>query len=97
MADELEFHLKRPFTAGGKEIKQLTLRAPTTEDVIAVGMPLEPTANGRLSFNLAMMRDYVVRLGNVPPSTILKMDHRDFMKLVMAMATHFFGDSAAEG
>jgi hypothetical protein len=96
----IDIQLSRPVTAHGEEIASLTLREPTPEDVMAVGMPslLIPSADGEsigIEIRAKLIGQYIVRLAGVPLSTVKALSLADFTAC-QGVIMSFFGSGAGE-
>lgn len=90
--DSLKFLLTKPIQAHGEDVTELTFRPPTSLDLIEVGSPIRidmasesPTIHHDERRFAAMM----ARLAAVPPSSIAKMDHKDFIEAEYALTPFF--------
>lgn len=86
-------HLTKPITAHGAEVSELTLKEPTTDDIIACGYPLM-IADGAVLPQAGPVAKYIARLGGVPPSSVKQLSPADFNACMTAIVG-FFGDSSA--
>lgn len=92
--------LSKPVVAHGEEINSLTLRDPTPEDVMAIGLPslLIPSADGEsvgVEIRAKVIGQYIVRLAGVPLSTVKALSLADFTRCQGAVMD-FFGQGAGE-
>lgn len=91
--------LTRAITAHGEQLTELTLREPTTEDVMEVGHPflIHATDSGdaKIEIRSKVIATYVSRLAGVPLSSVKTMALSDF-STAQAVVMGFFGkgDSA---
>lgn len=89
--------LARPIVAHGEAISQLTLRAPTTKDVIELGQPilLIPGADGSAGIEVrpAVVARYLTRLAGINPKAVESLDLADFRR-AQGVIIGFFGDGA---
>jgi hypothetical protein len=97
--DDLTIPLSRPVTAHGEEIDCLTLRQPTTADLIELGQPMrllpgngmeEPAIEVRMN----VVAHYVARLAAVPLSSVKALSLGDFGRATQAVLG-FFGEGEA--
>jgi hypothetical protein len=90
--------LTKPIQAHGQELESLTLREPTTEDAIDLGLPMlmVPTAEGTgIEIRNKVVAAYIQRLGGIPPSSVRQLAMADFSILTNQVMS-FFGQ-AEEG
>lgn len=83
--------LKKPIEAHGEQITEIELRDITGGDVIDLGHPLNITSEGSFTFRMDVVARYVVRLGNVPASTVREMSPGDLSTCAGEIAG-FFGE-----
>ena len=93
MADEnITLTLRTPIQAHGEEISELTFRPPTSQDLIDIGSPVkldmasDPPAISHDERRFAQM---MARLAAVPPSSIAKMHHSDFISAEWLLSPFF--------
>jgi phage FluMu protein gp41 len=89
--------LKTPIQAHGEEVSKVTLREPTTEDIIDLGMPMLIVIGGDgkstgIEMRQPVIAAYISRLGAIPMSSVKSLKPRDF-SAVSAGVMGFFGDS----
>lgn len=89
VADALEIELSSPITHGDETITKLHLRQPTVEDITRIGIVMTFNTSGQISIDFEAGRQYLSRLGAVPPSVINKMTPHDFIFAVQQL-TRFF-------
>ena len=92
----LTIQLKSLIQAHGEEVSQLTLREPTTEDIIDLGTPMLIVigADGKstgIEMRQPVIAAYISRLGAIPMSSVKSLKPRDF-SAVSASVMSFFGD-----
>lgn len=75
--------LKKPIKAHGKELAELTLREPTTEDLMQIGSPILiiPSASGEAGMEVRpkVIGAYITALAQIPPSSVKDLHPADFM------------------
>ena len=96
----ITIQLKRPITAHGKEITEITLRPPEPTDVMEEGIPslLIPSADGSsvgVEIRTKVVGRYISRLGAIPVSSVKSMSMGDFNKAMNAVMD-FFADGDGE-
>jgi len=86
--------LKKPVQAHGDEVKTLTFREPTGEDIIACGYPLQMSGDGGGSFTPlpGVIAKYIARLAGIPPSSVKALCASDFQACMMEIIP-FFADA----
>lgn len=98
--DDLTIILSRPVTAHGEEIDRLTLRQPTTADLIELGQPMrllpgngmeEPAIEVRMN----VVAHYVARLAAIPLSSVKALSLGDFGRATQAVLG-FFGEDGSQ-
>lgn len=92
--------LSRPVKAHGDEIQEVTLREPTTKDVIELGLPtlIIPGADGQgagVEIRQPVIARYLCRLAAIPLSSVEAMTVKDF-SLCTAVVMGFFGSGDGE-
>lgn len=92
--------LKKTITAHGKEIDEITLRAPEPTDVMEEGVPslLIPSADGKsvgVEVRARVVGRYISRLGAIPMSSVKSMSMGDFQRCMNAVMG-FFSDGDGE-
>lgn len=75
--------------AHGDQIGELTFRAPTGADMIAVGNPVLWDPSGDIEFDTRKLANMMSRLASVPTSAISEMDPRDTMTVAWMLARFF--------
>lgn len=95
----ITIQLNTPIQAHGEEVSKLTLREPTTEDIIDLGMPMLIVigADGKstgIEMRQPVIAAYISRLAAVPMSSVKSLKPRDF-SAVSAGVVGFFGDEEA--
>ena len=91
--------LSRPVRAHGEDVSVLTLREPTSEDIMNIGYPVslkvEDKTGGIIVQNKTEMAAMISTLAEVPPSTIKSLHFRDYLKCT-GVVTDFFMDSLGD-
>lgn len=86
--------LARPIKAHGEDVEQITLREPTVKDMIEVGQPfLIIAGDGETAVRIQnkTVAQYIVRLAQIPMSSVEQMAPADFTK-AQAVVMGFFGE-----
>ena len=88
--------LVKPITAHGEEIDHITLRVPTTADLIELGQPMrlipgDGTSDAAIDVRMNVVANYVARLATIPLSSVKAMSLADFGKATQAVLG-FFGE-----
>jgi len=87
--------LTKPIPAHGEEISSLTLRDPSSEDVMDLGYPflvqVGDSGTTGLEMRPKVVARYVSKLGQIPLSSVGKLDIPDLMKC-QAAVMGFFGE-----
>ena len=96
--DELTIVLGKPVTAHGEEIDHITLRAPTTADLIELGQPMrlipgDGMTDPAIDVRMKVVANYVARLATIPLSSVKAMSLSDFGKATQAVLG-FFGEGS---
>jgi hypothetical protein len=84
--------LSDPIQAHGQTVAQLTLQEPRGKDIAACGLPRTFTRKGDTSsmvVDAAAVHAYIVRLGNIPPSSADTISARDWMDVMGAVLGFF--------
>ena len=94
--DELTIVLASPITAHGEEVDQISLRPPTTADLIDLGQPMRLLpGNGldeaAIEVRMNVVAHYVARLAAIPLSSVKALSLSDFGKATQAVLG-FFGE-----
>jgi hypothetical protein len=92
--------LSKPIKAHGDEVSELTLREPTTKDVIELGLPtlIIPGADGQstgIEIRQPVVARYVMRLAAIPMGSVEALSLSDF-SLCTAAVMGFFGQGDGE-
>ena len=92
--------LSEPIQAHGEEVSELTLREPTTEDVIKFGQPflVIPRDGGDTGVEIRMniIARYVSELAAIPMSSVKKLSRNDFSACQAAVMGFFGGGDGEE-
>lgn len=77
--------LSKPITAHGEEIAEITLREPTSEDVMQIGLPtlLIPSSDGEsvgVEVRTKVIGQYISRLGAIPMPSVKALTLADFTR-----------------
>lgn len=97
MTGSVEVALDRAVPAHGEDISTITLREPVVEDFMQLGQPfLLVVSDDETAIRIQpkTVAAYIVRLGQVPMSTVKALSLADFAKC-QAVIVGFFGSSAA--
>lgn len=97
--DNLTIVLSAPIVAHGQQIDRLTLRAPTTADLIDLGQPMRllpgsGTDEAAIDVRMNIVAQYVVRLAAIPLSSVKALSLGDFGKATQ-LVLGFFGGADA--
>lgn len=91
--------LKTPITAHDAEISELTLREPTTEDIIDMGLPtlivITDDDKPAVEIRQKVIAKYISKLGAIPMSSVKKLSPGDFSSCSNAVMS-FFGQGDGE-
>lgn len=92
--------LKHPVTAHGEEVGELTLREPTTKDIMEIGLPtlLVPSSDGQsvgVEIRQKVVGRYVSRLAQIPMSSVESLNPGDFARCSAAVMDFFGMDDGA--
>lgn len=86
----IEIELSKPVEAHGEQISKLTLRDPVAGDVMECGYPVKSDGKGGGGMDAEVIGKLVVKLANVPPSTVKSLSISDFNKCI-EVVMGFFG------
>lgn len=84
--------LTRPIKAHGDEIAEITLREPTGDDVMELGYPFSVGEDGATTIKAKVVGRYVVKLADIPMSSVKQICPADFLVLAGELIV-FFGVS----
>lgn len=91
--------LSKPIQAHDQQVTELVLREPTVEDVMELGYPFLVVPNDAegsgVELRPKVVAKYVVRLAQVPMSTVKAMTLGD-LSACQAVVMDFFGGGAGE-
>lgn len=92
--------LKKPITAHAEELRSITLREPTAEDVMAEGFPtlMVPSTDGKsvaVDIRANVVGRYISRLGGIPMSSVKTLSLPD-LQACMNEVMSFFGNGEDE-
>lgn len=91
--------LSKPIMAHGEELQVLTMREPTTEDMIELGQPfliiMGDGENG-LRFQPKIIAQYIVRLAGIPMSSVKALARNDFSEAQAAVMGFFGADETGQ-
>ena len=96
MSAGVEITLSASISAHGKDVDTLTLREPTTEDIIELGQPfLIIVGDGETGVQIQNKKvaQYIVRLAGIPMSSVKALARNDFSEC-QAKVLGFFGTDA---
>lgn len=96
--DNQTLKLSKPLSAHGVEITEITLREPTTTDVMEIGFPYLVVVGSddseAVEIRPKIIVRYVSKLGAVPMSTAQSMSISDLTQ-AQALVLGFFGQDLA--
>lgn len=72
-----ELELGHPITAHGETLSVLEFNEPTGKDVRELGYPYQMNQDESIKLQAHIIAKYIVRLANVPLSTVDQMSHGD--------------------
>ena len=91
--------LKKPITAYDKEVSELVLREPTTDDIIEMGLPtlivITDDEKPAIEIRQKVIAKYISKLASVPMSSVRKLSPGDF-SACSAAVMGFFGQGDGE-
>ena len=92
--------LNKPITAHGEEVSQITLREPTTKDVIELGLPTlivisEDGKSTGVEVRQKVAARYIMKLAAIPLGAVESMSMQDFSSCTAAVMG-FFGQGDGE-
>jgi hypothetical protein len=94
--DSIVVKLRKPIQLGSEEITQLTFREPTAGDIERCGNPVNidfiSGDTPKMTFDAKAMSAMMGVLAGVPPSTIKKMNTRDWNSAAWNLASFFLPD-----
>jgi len=92
--------LSKPIKAHGDEVSEISLREPTTKDIIELGLPtlIIPGADGQstgVEIRQPVVARYICRLAAIPMGSVESLAVKDF-SLCTAAVMGFFGSGDGE-
>jgi Phage tail assembly chaperone proteins, E, or 41 or 14 len=96
--DQITIKLRKPVSAHGDMVKELTFREPTGADIMSLGDEYPITIDwttGIIKINPAPMGTIMSLLAAVPPSTIRMLKARDWSTCAHALMGFFPPDEQA--
>lgn len=84
--------LSKPIEADGETVSILTIREPSTEDIIECGNPVsfDPMKSPpTITPDDVRMAKMIARLAGIPPSSLKKMAPKDFLALQWVVVPFF--------
>lgn len=91
--------LSKPITAHAEEVSEITLREPTTEDIIDIGLPhliiLGNDESTGVEVRQKVVAKYISKLAGIPMSSVRSLAPKDFSACTAAVMG-FFGESGEE-
>lgn len=91
--------LSKPVTAHDEQISELTLREPTTGDIIDIGMPtliiLGDGGETGVEIRQKVVAKYISKLSGTPMSSVRDLSPKDF-SACQAVVMGFFGEGGSE-
>ena len=80
LAEAITIRLRKPIQAHGAEIAETSLREPSPLDIATAGYPVVVHAvDGSIGFDGGIVFRLIVRLTNLPQSSVEKMSRVDFL------------------
>ncbi|MGV3738919.1 phage tail assembly protein [Citrobacter freundii] len=87
-----ELELNHPVTAHGETISVLEFNEPTGKDVRELGYPYQMNQDESIKLQAHIIAKYIVRLANVPLSTVDQMKPGDLNSAGWLVAGFFLQD-----
>ena len=92
--------LSKPIKAHGDEVSEISMREPTTKDIIELGLPtlIIPGADGQstgVEIRQPVVARYISRLAAIPMGSVESLAVKDF-SLCTAAVMSFFGSGDGE-
>lgn len=87
-----ELELKHPVTAHGETMSVLEFNDPTGKDVRELGYPYQMNQDESIKLQAHIIAKYIVRLANVPLSTVDQMSPGDLNSAGWLIAGFFLQD-----
>ncbi|KIU31108.1 phage tail assembly protein [Atlantibacter hermannii] len=85
----MELQLTKPITAHGETVHVLELSEPTGKDVRELGYPYQMNHDESIKLLSGVVSKYIVRLANVPQSSVDQMSPAD-LNIAAWMVAGFF-------
>lgn len=92
MESENTIILKKPVTAHGEELKELTFREPTGKDIRKNGWPYTMSAGGNVILSGPVVAAYIQDLAGVNPAAVDSMHPTDVNTAGWKIAGFFLAD-----
>ena len=90
--DKVSITLRQPIPAHGEDVTELSFRTPTSQDIIDIGSPVKldmASDPPGVSHDERRMAQMMARLAAVPPSSIAKLHHSDFLEAEWLLTPFF--------
>src|SRR5512139_3975659 len=87
--------LRKPVIANGEEVKELSFREPTVDDLLRCGDPARVdyfAGTPKIVYNDEAVASMMSTLAAVPPSTIKKLDLKDWKNGRLLLTVPFLED-----
>lgn len=81
--------LSSPIQAHGDSISELTIPAPTGEQVCKIGLPYTMTPEGEANISMKKVKFYLVELAGIPASSVEQMSPSDLNNAGWMVASFF--------
>lgn len=96
----ITIQLKRPVTAHGEQVSEITLREPVTKEVIEIGQPMlivvgEDGKSTGIEIRQRVVARWVSKLAGIPMSSVEALGLGDYSRCT-AVVMGFFGDGDGE-
>lgn len=85
----MELQLTKPITAHGETVHVLELAEPTGKDVRELGYPYQMNQDESIKLLSGVVSKYIVRLANVPQSSVDQMSPADLNAAAWMVAGFF--------
>ncbi len=95
MPNEITIALKKPITAHGEEVSNLTLREPMAKDIRRIGYPFSVRADETVDLKPDVLAKYIEVLAKIPSSSVDEISGPDFMTIQTAIMP-FFAPATSE-
>lgn len=91
--EKIKLSLSKPIPAHGETVSTLEFRYPSGDDILAIGSPpFSIDDKKRTHIDLAVTGEYIVRLADIPASSVKLMTPADLMG-AFGVVAGFFGAS----